>query len=174
MRRIVGNLVSLRPVTEADLPLVARASMAWAPEGETEDDVLRRLKDRFHGTTAFPALDYAIEMDGRLIGSVQARRDPYLVGLFELGIVVFDDADKGRGAGREALALVTDKLFRDEGAYRVQLSTDVQNAAMRRAAGAAGFAYEGVLRGFWPPTEGEPPADYVMYAMTKHDHEEVT
>ena len=173
MNRIAGARVTLRPMTEADLPPVARASMQWAQAGESEADVLRRLRDRLRGKTPFPAIEYAIEMDGRLIGNIQARQDPYLAGLFEIGIVVFDEADKGRGVGRETLALFAAQLFGHERAYRIQLSTEVGNTAMRRAAQAAGFMFEGVLRGFWPPKGDEPAADYALYARTKHDHEDV-
>jgi len=147
--------------------------MQWAQPGESEADVLRRLKDRLRGETPFPAVEFAIELEGRLIGNIQARQDPYLTGLFEIGVVVFDDVDRGRGVGREVLALMTAHLFDHEHAYRVQLSTDVGNTAMRRAAQAAGFMFEGVLRGFWPPKGDEPAADYALYARTKHDHEDV-
>ena len=174
MSRIVGSRVTLRPITETDLPSVARASLPWALQGESEADVLQRLRDRLRGLTPFAALEYAIEMGGRLIGDIQARQDPYLAGLFEIGIVVFQDADKGRGVGREALNLMTAQLFGLEGAHRVQLNTDVGNTAMRRAAEAAGFTFEGVLRGFWPSKGLEPPADYAMYARTKRDHEDVS
>ncbi len=172
MSRITGSQLTLRPVTETDLPSVARASMPWALQGESEADVLRRLRDRHRGAVPFAAVEFAIEMEGRLIGDIQARRDPYLAGLFEIGIVVFEDADKGRGVGREVLSLMTAQLFEHEGAHRVQLNTDVGNTAMRRAAEAAGFTFEGVLRGFWPPKGDEPPADYAMYAKTKRDHED--
>ena len=104
MRTLVGSLVTLRPITEADLPSVARASMPWAQQGESEADVLGRLRDRFRGQAAFAALDYVIEIDGHGIGNIQARQDAYLLGLFEIGIVVFEDADKSKGVGREALA----------------------------------------------------------------------
>ncbi|MEA2579572.1 MAG: hypothetical protein QOE83_464 [Actinomycetota bacterium] len=173
MRKIAGARVLLRPIVEADLPRVAHASMQWAKQGESEADVLRRLKDRLRGDTPFPAVEFAIEVDGRLVGDIQGRPDPYLTSLFEIGISLFDDADKGQGIGREALALMTTQLFDQEHAHRVQLTTDVGNTAMRRAAEAAGFAFEGVLRGFWPPKEEEPSADYAMYGMTKRDHEGV-
>ncbi len=174
MSRITGSQLTLRPVTETDLPSVARASMPWALQGESEADVLRRLRDRHRGAVPFAAVEFAIEMEGRLIGDIQARRDPYLAGLFEIGIVVFEDADKGCGVGREVLSLMTAQLFEHEGAHRVQLNTDVGNTAMRRAAEAAGFTFEGVLRGFWPPKGDEPPADYAMYAKTKRDHEDMS
>jgi RimJ/RimL family protein N-acetyltransferase len=174
MSRIAGARVTLRPVTEADLPLVARASMEWAKEGESEAHVLERLKARVRGETPFRAIELAIEADGRLVGDVQGRRDQYLSGLFEIGISLFDEADRGRGFGREALSLMTAHLFDQEEAYRVQLSTDVTNTAMRHAAEAAGFTFEGVLRGFWPPTGDQAAADYAMYAITKSDYEGMT
>jgi RimJ/RimL family protein N-acetyltransferase len=52
----------------------------------------------------------------------------------------------------------------------VQLTTDVENAAMRRVAERLGFRLEGTLRGFMPSPDG--PRDYLMYAMTKGDFEE--
>jgi RimJ/RimL family protein N-acetyltransferase len=169
--RIAGTRVMLRPITESDLPRVAHASMEWAKDGESEDHVLERLKARVRGETPFRAVELAIEADGRLIGDVQGRRDPYLAGLFEIGISLFDEVDRSQGFGREALMLMTAHLFDEEEAYRVQLSTDVGNMAMRRAAEAAGFTFEGVLRGFWPPKGEESAADYAMYAMTKSDYE---
>jgi RimJ/RimL family protein N-acetyltransferase len=41
-------------------------------------------------------------------------------------------------------------LFEHEDAVRVQATTDVDNAAMRRALEHVGFGFEGVLRGFMP------------------------
>jgi RimJ/RimL family protein N-acetyltransferase len=54
----------------------------------------------------------------------------------------------------------------------VQLSTDVDNAAMRRVAELLGFGFEGVLRGFMPSAEG--PRDYAMYGMTETDFQDVS
>jgi RimJ/RimL family protein N-acetyltransferase len=128
---------------------------------------LRRLAE------AGPAVEYAIEMDGRVVGNIQSRQDRYLESLYDIGIDVSDEADRGHGLGREALSLLVARLFDHERAHRVQLSTDVENTSMRRAAEAAGFTFEGVLRGFWPPTDAGPATDYAMYAMTKRDYEDV-
>jgi RimJ/RimL family protein N-acetyltransferase len=113
----------------------------------------------------------AIEVGGRLVGELQARgnRSQLLPpGVFELGIELYDPADRGKGVGRTALAEITRFLFDEEHANRVQLSTDVQNDAMRRAAEAAGFRFEGVMRGFWPSGVGAP-RDYVLYGTTRAD-----
>jgi RimJ/RimL family protein N-acetyltransferase len=113
-----------------------------------------------------------IQVDGRLAGEVQARQPRMGLppGVFELGIDLFDEADRGRGIGRIALAELLTRLFEQEGAHRVQLTTDVDNAAMRTLSVRMGFEFEGVMRSFMPSIDG--PRDYAMYAMTKDDYEE--
>lgn len=90
-------------------------------------------------------------------------------GVFELGIDLFDEADRGRGMGGIALSLLMKRLFEDEGAHRVQLTTDVDNAAMRRTSERLGFSLEGVMRSFMPSLDG--PRDYAIYAITRDDWE---
>ena len=114
----------------------------------------------------------AIETDGRLVGEIQARgnRSQLLPpGVFELGIEVYDVADRGRGVGRAAVSEITRYLFDEEHANRVQLSTDLENHAMRGAAEHAGFRFEGVMRGFWPTSDGAA-RDYALYGRTRGDH----
>ena len=113
----------------------------------------------------------AIEAEGRLVGEVDARapRDAFPPGVFELGIELYDPADRGRGYGTAAVAGVVERLFADEGAARVQASTALDNVAMRRALERTGFALEGTLRGFMPAGEGRE--DYALYAVTREDWE---
>jgi len=54
----------------------------------------------------------------------------------------------------------------EQGFPRVQASTDLGNTAMRRALENAGFAFEGVLRGFMPA--GERRCDYALYALIRN------
>jgi len=91
-------------------------------------------------------------------------------GVFEIGIEIFDAEERGNGIGRRALALFLIHLFEEEHAHRVQLTTDVDNAAMRRVAEHLGFGLEGTLRGFMPTKAG--PRDYVMYGITSRDFDE--
>jgi RimJ/RimL family protein N-acetyltransferase len=115
-------------------------------------------------------MDLAIEVDGAVVGDVQARRDPSYAppGLFDLGIGLFGD-HRGRGSGTAAIALITDFLFQEEQAVRVSLSTDVDNIAMRRVAEKAGFTFEGIMRGFWRVPDGSA-RDYALYGRTRGDH----
>ena len=109
-------------------------------------------------------LELAIEVGGRLSGSIQARAPEHALppGVCELGIELVP-AVRGRGAGTEAVRLLGAYLL-ENGYPRVQASTAVDNVAMRRALERAGFAFEGVQRGFMPAEGGR--ADYALYALT--------
>ena len=170
------RLVRLR---SADLDVMSRARRDWTaaqgfPEafGPAEHAELAERIERsgeFDGTE----LLLGIQVDGRLAGEVQARQPRMGLppGVFELGIDLFDPADRGQGIGRAALTQLLARLFDQEGAHRVQLTTDIDNAAMRTLSERLGFGYEGVLRNFMPSTDG--PRDYAMYAMTNNDYEDV-
>jgi len=170
--------VTVRPFDPAEFDLLwaeetrdrGDFDVAWSPSDE-------RAKDRVRGRVRESGtwreqrvLDLAIEVDGHLVGDVQARRDPEFAppGIFDLGVAVFRDF-RGRGIGTIAVSLMTAFLFDEEDAVRVSLSTDVDNVAMRRSAAKAGFTFEGVLRGFWVVAEA-PARDYALYARTRADH----
>jgi ribosomal-protein-alanine N-acetyltransferase len=55
---------------------------------------------------------------------------------------------RGRGLAGAALRLVAPWLLRHAGLLRLQMLTEPDNEPMLRAAQAAGFVYEGVLRGY--------------------------
>ena len=177
MTRVAGSRVTLRAYHDDEAPVLmsAWADAPWfAPKGTSSRELAERVRERIRRSGSFTdgVVIFAIESEGRLVGEVQARQPinglPH--GVFELGIEVFDEADRGRGVGADAIASITRHLFEDEGAHRVQLTTDVENRAMRRVAERLGFTFEGVLRSFMPEPDG--PHDYAMYAITEHDHRE--
>jgi RimJ/RimL family protein N-acetyltransferase len=178
MTRLVGDRVILRAFREdeAAMLLDAWGDAEWfAPRGSSPADLRARVNDRIVHSGEFVdgLVAFAIEAEGRLIGEVQARqpRNGLPPGVFELGVELFDEADRRRGLGVAAVGEMTSYLFGREEAIRVQLTTDVDNAAMRATAARLGFAFEGVLRGFMPTSEG--PRDYAMYGITRPDFEEV-
>jgi RimJ/RimL family protein N-acetyltransferase len=175
--RLRGARVTLRPFRAGEFDALWAEEIADrgafqlpVPNDAAFRERLRRRVDA-SGSWTRTELMLAIEVGGTLVGDLQARRDDDTMpsGLFEVGIGMFRGC-RGRGLGTEALSLLTEYLFLEEFAHRVQLSTDVDNVAMRRAAEKAGYTFEGVLRGFWPVPEG-PPRDYAMYARTRPDHE---
>jgi RimJ/RimL family protein N-acetyltransferase len=113
-------------------------------------------------------LDLAVEVDGRFVGTVQARcpDGAFPPGVYEIGIDL-DRPERGKGYGPEALRLLIERLFQREGAARVQASTDIRNGAMRRVLEYLGFEYEGVLHGYMP--DGNGRADYALYALLRSD-----
>jgi RimJ/RimL family protein N-acetyltransferase len=167
--------VSLRPLHAGDLDtLWAARTASDAPWADSSEGARRKLRDRIanSGRIAHGELLLGIVCNGALAGEIQARQPEMGLppGVFEIGIEVFETGMRGRGIGRRALALFLTHLFDEEHAHRVQLTTDLDNAPMRRVAEHLGFANEGVLRGFMPSPGG--PRDYLMYGITRGDYEE--
>jgi RimJ/RimL family protein N-acetyltransferase len=161
---------------EIDLVWAAKRAEGWPADRNARRRLQRRLERS--GALEDGFLEFAIEADGRLVGDVQARQPRYALppGVFELGIELYDPADRGRGYGGGAVRLITNLLFDEHGASRVQASTAVGNAAMRRVLERLGFAYEGVMRAFMPartppaPGQAEPRRDdYALYAVTREE-----
>jgi RimJ/RimL family protein N-acetyltransferase len=163
-----GDAVTLRAFRPDEYGM----ALARLPGDATDPEKarIRRTRVERSGTRTSVELFMAVEAGGELVGDVQGRSVETAMppGVWEIGIELWNEHDRGRGLGREAVALLTSHLFEGEDAHRVQASTDVGNAGMRRVLEALGFTDEGTLRGFMPNGDG-PPRDYEMYAVTKDD-----
>ena len=98
-----------------------------AERGASSASAIERSGE-FDGTE----LALGIEVDGRLAGEVQARTNPEGMppGVLESASSCSIRGPAGRvWAPRPSLLLTA--IFEHEGAHRVQLTTDVDNAAMR-------------------------------------------
>lgn len=171
MTKIHGERVILRPFRAEEFD----RALGREPAEDEERREVRRRRLALSGTRTAWEIMFAVEADGRLCGDIQARCSDQAMppGVWEIGIDVWNEADRGRGLGSEAVMLLTGHLFAREGAHRVQATTDVDNAAMRRVLERCGFAFEGVLRGFMPVSDG-PARDYAMYAITTPDRDDGT
>jgi len=157
---------------EIDVALVRldEAMRRFGHDARTEARASRRSRLERSGTRTEWEVMFAIVADEVVVGDVQGRCSDQAMpqGVWEIGIEIHDEHDRGRGIGREAVALLTAHLFDEQGAHRVQATTDVENAAMRRVLEVLGFTDEEGVRGFMPMRDG-PPRDYEMYAMTVAD-----
>jgi RimJ/RimL family protein N-acetyltransferase len=170
-RTIRGERVVLRPYRpeEADELLEHWLASTWRV-GTTQDRATarRRLRRRIARSGAFAdgRLELAVDVDGRVVGDVEARHPPGAMppGVYEIGIELYAPETRGRGVGSEAVALLTAHLFEAHEAGRVQATTAVTNGPMRAVLERLGFAEEGVLRAYMPSGNGRE--DYVMYAVT--------
>jgi RimJ/RimL family protein N-acetyltransferase len=164
-----GDRVFLRGFRPDEVDLALRR-MQSVPASDLDEEERRERRERVErsGDRAGWEIMLAIEAEGRLVGDVQARCPRFALprGVWELGIELWDEGDRGRGFGRQTVALLSAYLFEREDAIRIQATTDVANAAMRGVLEALGFEFEGVLRGFMP-NAGGPPRDYTMYGLTQ-------
>lgn len=172
MTQVRGDRVVLRGFRPDEVDFAMRR-MARGPF-DSELERRRRERLRRSGIRNDWEVLFAVETGGRLVGDIQGRCVDFAMppGVWEIGIELWDEADRGRGLGREAVTLLAGYLFGEEDAIRIQATTDVGNVAMCRLLERLRFTREGVLRGFMPTTDG-PPRDYTMYGITKDDWENV-
>lgn len=175
MRELREGAVALRPLRRDDYDAVWR-SWGVGAAGVRPPRARERLLERIERSPELVdgRLDLAVEEDGRLVGTVEARQPTGGLprGTFEVGIGLFEEADRSRGVGTAAVRLLTAYLFDELEAERVQASTWVENTGMRRVLEKLGFAEEGVMRAFMPNDRGGRD-DYVLYAMTRADRSRV-
>ena len=164
----VDSFVALVSAPDGGTRLAPGASFAWPLGAPPPQDLRGRVEAS--GRFVQSLLELAIEADGQFAGSIQARNPLpcFPPGVFMIGIAVAPER-RGRGVGRQAVALLATHLFLQEGAERVEMPTDVENVPMRTVAERLGFVMEGVLRSLMPMGSGR--RDHCMYALTRDDWE---
>lgn len=173
-----GMLIRLRPfrADEADAAWqgLALQDEAAHPRRRPEDrlpqppEQFRRRLSR-SGKLWRGRLDLAIDHDGRLAGTIQARTSPAQTlpaGVYEIGVILYRPRDRGNGYGAEAVELLTSWLFGPGRAERVQAGTEAGNAAMRAVLERLGFQLEGIMRGYGEMSNGSR-CDGAMYAVLR-------
>lgn len=173
-----GQLIRLRPFMADEVESAWRGlalqDEAARPRRRPEDrraQPSESFRRRLHrsGRLWRGCLDLAIDSDGRLIGTIQARTRPAQTlpaGVYEIGVILYQRRDRGRGYGAEAVEVLTSWLFNSGKAARVQAGTDVGNAAMRAVLERLGFQLEGIMRGYGATSTGAR-LDGALYAVLK-------
>lgn len=150
-----GQLVALRPVRREELPTLYAWRqdldlLAWT---DTEpwvalsyEDWSKQRDERTSANVAFFGIQEGLAQNGRLIGTCELWGIDQYNRNAHIGIKLAVESDRGKGYGREALALLVNYAFAQRGLHRVQLETFTHNTAMRRCAEDVGFREEGRLR----------------------------
>jgi RimJ/RimL family protein N-acetyltransferase len=166
--------IAIRSVRPDDLPQIARFAFTVSiAEPLTDPDQLARTHAA-HGfwQTDSGAVAIVERSTGRLLGTSQFYRSAPCIHGYELGYIIHDPSDRGRGFAAPAVRLFSDLLFAERPAFhRQQLIIEVWNRASWRLAERCGFVREGLLRsaGFG---SGDP-SDCFLYGRTRKDwHEE--
>ena len=165
--RIRGPRLLLRPLEPEEIEAAwqdIRDADPIAVAAPPDEAAFRRRLGR-SGLLDGGSLDLAVDLGGEYVGRIQTfvvphRRLP--PGVFELGIGLREHA-RGSGYGREAVTLLTDWLFREAGATRVQAPTDPANLAMRTVFDRVGWRERG--------TTVEYRREWVLYAIERREWE---
>jgi RimJ/RimL family protein N-acetyltransferase len=158
------GVIALRPWRQADAPELVACLDGDGEIARWLDHIPQpyRMSDARTfisrtGETTFAVVD---DPSGRVLGGIGLR---WSEDVAEIGYWARADA-RGRGVTTHALVLAAGLAF-EEGAARVQLRADIENAPSRRVAEKAGFTAEGVLRDVhWNPRLGRRQS-WVMYSL---------
>lgn len=165
---------TLRRIQSGDLSQIARFPFTVSIREPLTDATELRATFDAAGFWTDEAGAVAIVEDGRLVGTCQFYRAAPCIHGYELGYILHDPANRGRGLAPSAVRAFSDLLFAERPAiYRQQLIIEAWNTASWKLAERCGFTREGLLRssGFG---DGDP-ADCLLYARTRKDwHEEAT
>lgn len=142
-----GNLVRLRTIRVPDLKAATAYPFSLSATEPMTDLARARA---VHDETGFwtpKAGVVAFELTDRLVGTMQFYPASPTVHGFEIGYCLYDEDDRGKGYGSEALRLLSDLLFAQHAeCHRLQLIIDVENFADARTVEHCGYAAEGTLR----------------------------
>lgn len=149
-----GERVTLRGINRADLPrLVAfdnevEVEIAGGGDPPMPRSLERALAefDRDAGRGGRDGAEFAIVVDGLLVGRCGLRPVEPVHGTSELGITIGDTAYWSQGIGRECVTLLLDYAFRLLNIRKVWLRVWANNERGIRCYRACGFIEEGRLR----------------------------
>ena len=168
-----GELVTLRPVREADLDVVWAAHTdiasrgAFFPLGVVSQPEFRK---RFAETGFWEKTEGTLLITGpddEMLGHIEFFVPVSYWDAFELSYQLFDPSTAGRGYVTEAVQLVVDYLFGAKKQHRIHLVIVPENLASRRIAEKCGFQLEGTVRGaFFNDGRNQ---DVVLYSLLRTD-----
>jgi aminoglycoside 6'-N-acetyltransferase len=139
-----GERVTLRPMTEADLPPLATMLSEPGVREWWFAPTVPKLREWMFGDE--DARPFAIELDGTLIGLIvyYEEDDPeYRHATVDLSL---GSAWLGQGLGTDALRTVARYLFEERGHHRITIDPAVDNERAVAAYRKVGFEPVGVLR----------------------------
>ncbi len=164
-----GSRVRLSNIRVTDLePASAHEFTLSIVEPLTNLKRLRVIYDRngFWTEDAGAAAIVAME-DKRLLGTLQVYRAGPGIHGYEIGYILHDENDRGKGYASEAVRLFSDYLFEVRpNCHRLQLIIEEWNDPSARLAEACGYASEGTLRkaGYSSPDQ---PSDCFIYSRVR-------
>lgn len=173
---IKGKRIYLRPFKQQDIEPWVEHANNFDYRGDylpllitNQVEIIRKFSENGLLSEDYGHLLICENETNRMLGYiVYFKTTHYMVGL-EVGYVIFNPADRGKGYCSEALALMTEWLFLSKRIMRLQATVDVDNIGSRKAAEKCGYIYEGTLR-MAIFSRGEYK-DIVMLSITRPEFE---
>ncbi|MEP7054158.1 MAG: GNAT family protein [Actinomycetota bacterium] len=147
---LTGELVTLRPVTTADLPLLydlMRDPATWlsASDKPLWPIPFAAFKEMYAKRAADEEAEFSIEADGVLVGRCALFGFDVLSRNATLGISLIEQ-QRGKGYGRDAVGVLLDYGFNKRNLHRIHLDVLAGNTPAIRSYLSSGFVEEGRLR----------------------------
>lgn len=150
-----GDLVTLRPATEADIPALTaiRATPEVSSRWPVEDgDAESAVRDNLDGDDVEA---FVIEHDGRVVGFIQFGEETDEM-YRHAGIDLYLDPEvHSRGLGTDAVRTLARYLVTERGHHRLVIDPAADNTAAIRAYAKVGFKTVGVLREYEMGPDGK-------------------
>jgi RimJ/RimL family protein N-acetyltransferase len=149
---LVGKLVTLRALTEADLPRLTQFKndvefeLLGGGDPPRPRSLAREQQSFAEHAKNKDSPTFAIEADGLFIGDCGLFHVNRCDGTADVGVGIGDRAYWGRGYGREALTLLVDYGFRMQNLRKLCLQVHGSNERALRSYRAVGFVEEGRQR----------------------------
>lgn len=155
MPRLIGETIMLREYQAEDISAIRTwvndadttrylSTRYWPPQTMADSqEFLSRMLQSSHNAYNFVIAE---RETARYIGQLDMFRVDWRLRQGEIGMVIADAGERGRGVGTEALGLLQRFAFRTLGLERLELEVHMRNLPALRCYEKAGFTLEGVKR----------------------------
>jgi [ribosomal protein S5]-alanine N-acetyltransferase len=170
-----GELIQLRLIRETDLDTLficlsdIRNRGGYFPINIHSESWLRRQFQDGGFWSDDKGLLLIINGSAAIIGHIEFFKPVAYLDGFELSYLIYDPAERGKGATSEAVSLLTRYIFDTRNVNRLQLVIHPDNIASRRVAEKNGFVDEGTMRGAW--YHRGQYHDVKVYALLRREYE---
>lgn len=169
-----GKVVTVRPIVEADLPVLYEHIMNLDNRGEfwpltisTMTQLQKDLKEHGFWRNDFGSVVIIDNESRKLAGQMFWFKTVQYMTELEIGYIMYDTTSRTKGGTTEACKLLTSYLFDSKPVNRIRLCIATENGPSRRVAEKSGYLHEGTQRGAtW--NHGKL-YDMELYAVTRAD-----
>ncbi len=176
LKLMEGTSIRLRPLDERDLDAMyrwhsdtelIRYMQAYQDPPITHSQIEKRIQKSLAGS--HDRVDMIIESkDGQRAGVVYLQDIDYRNRKAEIGVIVGEHDQQGKGMGTEAVEMILQVGFERLSLHRIYGSIDPANVPSIRVFENLGFTRDGALREDW--WANGQPWDAIIYSMLSHEY----